>query len=59
MPRRQVTWHIRSACLKLHSRRVTAVDFPPQSLNLVCSACKKGLISVWDFDEVFPPPSLP
>lgn len=58
-PPRQVTWRIRSACLKLHTRRVTAVDFPPHSLNLVASACKKGLISVWDFEEVWIPPPAP
>lgn len=55
MPRRPDKWRIRSACLKLHQRRITAVDFPPASLNLACSACKKGLISVWDFDEVRSP----
>ena len=52
VPRRPHTWRIRSACLKLHPRRVTALEFPPGSLNLVCSADKKGLIGVWDFDEV-------
>eukprot|EP00892_Ulva_mutabilis_P011938 jgi/Ulvmu1/9116/UM005_0211.1 len=52
VPRRAATWRIRSACLKLHQRRITAIDFPPHSLNLVASSCKKGLISVWDFEEV-------
>jgi WD40 repeat protein len=28
------------------------MDFPPRSLNLVTSACKRGRISVWDFEEV-------
>lgn len=54
IPRRPHDWKIRSACLKLHSRRVTALDFPPGSVNLVCSADKKGLVAVWDFDEAWP-----
>jgi WD40 repeat protein len=29
-----------------------SMDFPPFSLNLVATACKKGRISVWDFEEV-------
>lgn len=54
IPRRPHDWKIRSACLKLHSRRVTALDFPPGSVNLVCSADKKGRIAVWDFEEARP-----
>lgn len=52
LPRRPEQWRIRSACLKLHPRRVTALAFPPGSINLVCSADKKGLIGIWDFEEV-------
>jgi WD40 repeat protein len=29
-----------------------SMEFPPRSLNLVTTACKKGRISVWDFEEV-------
>ena len=54
IPRRKHNWKIRSACQKLFTRRVTALEFPPGSTNLVCSADKKGHIGVWDFEEVLP-----
>ncbi|GAB4821800.1 hypothetical protein N2152v2_008846 [Parachlorella kessleri] len=51
LPKRQ--WRIEGAVLKLHSRRVTCLEFHPRNPSLVLSGDKKGQIAVWDFDKVY------
>lgn len=46
-------WEIRSAVLKLHSRRVTCLEFHPTDDKLVLSGDKRGQIAVWDLDGAF------
>ncbi len=43
---------VSAAILKLHSRRVTALEFHPCKDNIVVSADKKGGIAAWDFAKV-------
>lgn len=38
--------------LKLHSRRVTCVEFHPSHNSLVLSGDKKGQVAVWNLDKV-------
>jgi DNA damage-binding protein 2 len=40
------------AILKLHSRRVTTLAFPPDSDRLVVAGDKKGGVGIWNFEEV-------
>jgi DNA damage-binding protein 2 len=46
-------WEIRSAVLKLHSRRVTCLEFHPTNDKIVLSGDKRGQIAVWDLDGAF------
>ncbi|CAM6030736.1 unnamed protein product [Sphagnum balticum] len=42
-----------SAVIRLHSRRVTYLEFHPTKDNLLISGDKKGQIGIWDFEKVF------
>lgn len=50
---RRQRWQIDAAVLKLHSRRVTCIEFHPTHDHLVVTADKKGEIGVWDYAKVF------
>lgn len=41
------------AIVKLHSRRVTYLEFHPTKDNILLSGDKKGQIGIWDFEKVF------
>eukprot|EP00249_Psilotum_nudum_P011683 c23318_g1_i1 orf=119-1795(+) len=41
------------AIIKLHSRRVTYIEFHPTKDNLLISGDKKGQVGIWDFERVF------
>eukprot|EP00967_Tisochrysis_lutea_P028234 scaffold32838_cov16-Tisochrysis_lutea.AAC.1 len=43
---------VSAAIMKLHTRRVTVLEFHPQRENVVLSADKKGGIAAWDFAKV-------
>lgn len=42
-----------SAIIKLHSRRVTYLEFHPTKDNILISGDKKGQIGIWDFEKVY------
>jgi WD40 repeat protein len=46
---------VQAAILKLHSRRVTCLEFHPDPgrAHLVFSGSKKGIIASWDMDKVW------
>lgn len=37
--------------MRLHTKRVTCLEFVPASASLVMSCDKKGHIAIWDFDK--------
>ncbi|KAJ7526860.1 hypothetical protein O6H91_16G025800 [Diphasiastrum complanatum] len=41
------------AIIKLHSRRVTSLEFHPTKDNILISGDKKGQIGIWDFEKVY------
>ena len=45
-------WRVSAAVLKLHSRRVTAMEFHPAKSNLIVSGDKKGQLAFWDCEKV-------
>lgn len=47
-------WQVEAAVLKLHSRRVTCLEFHPHHDHLVLSGDKKGQIAIW-CAHIFPP----
>uniref|UniRef100_A0A7S3R246 Protein DAMAGED DNA-BINDING 2 n=1 Tax=Dunaliella tertiolecta TaxID=3047 RepID=A0A7S3R246_DUNTE len=51
-PPRQPKFQVSAAIMKLHTRRVTVLEFHPQRENVVLSADKKGGIAAWDFAKV-------
>jgi WD40 repeat protein len=48
MPR----YSLSGAILKLTSRRVTALAFPPDSDATVVAGDKRGQVAVWNIDDV-------
>ena len=48
----QSQWQVDAAVLRLHSRRVTCLEFHPTKDNLVLSGDKKGQVAVWDHEKV-------
>ena len=45
-------WRVTAAVIKLHSRRLTAMEFHP-TRPIIVSGDKRGQIGLWDFDRVF------
>lgn len=41
-----------SAIIKLHSRRITCLEFHPTKNNILMSGDKKGQIGIWDYEKV-------
>ncbi|KAH7283731.1 hypothetical protein KP509_34G021200 [Ceratopteris richardii] len=41
------------AIIKLHSRRVTHLEFHPTKDNILISGDKKGQVGIWDFEKVY------
>ncbi|GJQ15006.1 hypothetical protein GpartN1_g6797.t1 [Galdieria partita] len=48
---KQVSLQVGRAILRLHSRRVTALEFHPQQPNLVLSGDKRGGLALWNFEN--------
>ena len=46
-------WRVTAAVLKLHSRRVTCLDFCPAKPSLLVSGDKRGQVAFWDHVQVF------
>lgn len=42
-----------SAIIRLHSRRVTYLEFHPTKDNILISGDKRGQVGIWDFEKVF------
>ena len=45
-------WRVEAAILRIHPRRITALEFAPWCDNVSVSADKRGYVAVWDHDAV-------
>ncbi|GBG61546.1 hypothetical protein CBR_g22343 [Chara braunii] len=43
---------VQAAIVKLHSRRVTTMEFHPTRQNILLSGDKRGQLAIWDFETV-------
>jgi DNA damage-binding protein 2 len=46
------SWHVESAILKLHARRVCCLEFHPTNDDIVVSGDKRGQVAVWNYQQV-------
>ncbi|MCO5570673.1 hypothetical protein L7F22_024400 [Adiantum nelumboides] len=53
MPPPVIPNRVDCAIIKLHSRRVTYLEFHPTKDNILISGDKKGQVGIWDFEKVY------
>ncbi|KAI5064101.1 hypothetical protein GOP47_0020771 [Adiantum capillus-veneris] len=53
MPPPVVPNRVDCAIIKLHSRRVTNLEFHPTKDNILISGDKKGQVGIWDYEKVY------